>query len=132
MFIIGLGGFSLTLLLVYYLPANLVRSAAATGAVTVGSLATQVPKKKTVLVYLFKQLFYWKSWSGRFNNARVLASNATSSVKEIGFWRTTGRGIRYLGVAGWTTLKGFIKSLLILSRVSSIPHQGHEYSPPLS
>ena len=113
LFLVGLSGLVLTAFLAYYFPANMVRSTIATGAISVGSLATQVPEKKKVVSYLFKQVFYWRRWHERVSNARLIASRTTIRVKETGLWNTTKKGLRHLTVSSWRFFIGFIKALLL-------------------
>ena len=111
--LIGCSGLVLTAFLAYYFPANMVRSTIATGALSMGSLATQIPEKKKIVSYLFKQVFYWRRWSDRVHSARLLASKATSRIKENGFWRTTMKGTRSIAISGWGFFIGFIRALLL-------------------
>ena len=113
LFLAGLSGLALTAFLAYYFPANMVRSTITTGAISMGSLATQIPEKKKIVSYLFKQVFYWRRWHNRLSNARLVASRATMRVKEAGLWNTTKKGVRKLAVSGWIFFIGFIKNLLL-------------------
>ena len=110
----GLVGLTVTLCLAYFFSAHVVRTAMTAGATaTASSIAANVPEKKKVFSYLFKQVFYWKSWTARFSAARQFASATTSSIKEIGFWRTTWKGCKHLAVASWNALKSFTKALIL-------------------
>ncbi|MBX2818402.1 MAG: hypothetical protein KTR29_01935, partial [Rhodothermaceae bacterium] len=81
--------------------------------ISMGSLASQVPEKKKIFSFLFKQVFYWRRWSDRVSNARQLASRTTSRVKEIGLWNTTRKAVRYLTVSIWNVVVSFVKTLLL-------------------
>lgn len=85
----------------------------AAGTVSAGSLAAQIPEKKKVVTYLFKQVFYWKSWANRMQGVQLVASNARASVKEIGVRRASWRGMKYLSTAGWGVLRRFLKALVL-------------------
>lgn len=113
LFLGGLTGLALTLFLAYYFPANMVRSAMTAGAISAGSLATRIPKKKKVFSYLFKQIFYRKSWANRLSTGRIKIARAKASIKEVGVVRSAGMGARVLVVAGWGALKSFTKALLL-------------------
>lgn|GEM_PF-4764727 len=113
LFLVGLLGLALTAFLAYYFPANMVRSTMAAGAISVGSIASQVPEKKKIFSYFFKQVFYWRRWSDRLNNARLTAFQTTSRVRELGLWNATKKGAQYLAVSGWNFLIRFVKALLL-------------------
>ena len=112
-FLGGLGGLALTGFLAYFFTANVMRSAVAAGTVSAGSLAAQIPEKKKVVSYLFKQVFYWKSWVGRVASVRLVASNARGMVREIGVRRASWRGVRYVSVVGWGAFRRFLKALVL-------------------